>query len=150
MVSDYSQCNSDSQCVSTLVEPRVRTMLTGLEFRTFASSARMFFLCLSHCFKLRWFEASGIIAQLTQEFHMSDIVAILTLSLFVTGYCVGYVLCHNSVSVIFWTIWKANSMGTIVREIWTTSYFHYFVLPLCGERNQICIITPFMYLLQLW
>ncbi|KAF8958850.1 major facilitator superfamily domain-containing protein [Flammula alnicola] len=35
---------------------------------------------------------SGIIAQLTKEFHMSEIVAILTLSLFVTGYCVGPIL----------------------------------------------------------
>ncbi|KJA29613.1 hypothetical protein HYPSUDRAFT_31558 [Hypholoma sublateritium FD-334 SS-4] len=35
---------------------------------------------------------SGIISQLTQDFHMSEIVAILTLSLFVTGYCVGPIL----------------------------------------------------------
>ncbi|PPQ98787.1 hypothetical protein CVT24_003345 [Panaeolus cyanescens] len=35
---------------------------------------------------------SGVIAQLTERFHMSEKVATLTLSLFVTGYCVGPIL----------------------------------------------------------
>ncbi|KAF8908597.1 MFS general substrate transporter [Gymnopilus junonius] len=35
---------------------------------------------------------SGIIDQLTEQFHMSQKVATLTISLFVTGYCVGPIL----------------------------------------------------------
>ncbi|PPQ81697.1 hypothetical protein CVT26_007770 [Gymnopilus dilepis] len=37
-------------------------------------------------------EASGIFPQLMEEFHMSEEVGILTLSLFVCGYCVGPLL----------------------------------------------------------
>ncbi|KAF9524091.1 major facilitator superfamily domain-containing protein [Crepidotus variabilis] len=53
------------------------TMLSGLLFlnSTFASSA-----------------PSSIVPQLMEEFHLSSLVGILTISLFVAGYCVGPIL----------------------------------------------------------
>jgi hypothetical protein len=33
--------------------------------------------------------ASGVFSNIVEEFHMSEIAGILTLSLFVAGYCIG-------------------------------------------------------------
>ncbi|KAF5355774.1 hypothetical protein D9756_004068 [Leucocoprinus leucothites] len=42
---------------------------------------------------------SGIFAKFSEEFHMIEIESVLTLSLFVTGYCVG---CRPSFSPLLW------------------------------------------------
>jgi len=55
------------------------------EFHTYGGG----FICSRTFSYLPCFVASGIITQLTEQFDMSDKEAILTLSLFVTGYCVG-------------------------------------------------------------
>lgn len=85
---------------------------------------------------------------------MSNIVAILTLSLFVTGYCVGYVPRHDfyqsdicEIFVSFWRpiLWAPLSERYGRRPIFIVSFFLYVVSGINSASSYL-----FVYLLQLW
>ena len=87
-----------------------RTMLSDEFnfFSTFASSA-----------------PSGIIGNIIQQFHMSREVAILTISLFVAGYCVGPLL------------WGPLSEQIGRKPVFVISFVVYTVIPLPLSPNRI-------------
>ena len=67
---------------------------------------------------------------------MSEKVAILTLSLFVTGYCVGYVSYIRISNHRLILVLKTDIMGAFVRTIWPTANFHNFLFPLRSKSKD--------------
>lgn len=69
---------------------------------------------------------------------MSEKAGILTLSLFVTGYCVGYVSILFPSNLKFSDpLLQPDSMGTFVRTVWSSTNIH---IPLARVHRKVAMI----------